>query len=696
MVVDTLRRPMTDGAASDRLPALRSNVACRKERASPRALRPYPVNPWSISSVVALVLVALVLAATTMGPAKAAGRQVALVIGNAAYEQVSPLKNPKQDAAAFSDRLRDAGFDVVEVFDGDLFTMRRAADRFVESAKGADLALFYFAGHGVQLFDRNYLLARDTDPEALQRIDDLGLSLTDLAGRLRASGAVRVALLVDACRDNPLPLDTTVKLVTGLQDSTPTNEADARQIAARAFSRGLAPLGVPSGNGGAEMLTFFAAQPAEVSYDGTGANSFLMEGLLEALSGQERDMAAVIRHASAYVRTVTQGKQVPQVVSDWTGDVALGGNVQARVVYDFFDRETKLSEADKALIRKGTGGFTKLRGDFIALASWNQGEPYYLSDEEKKQYFELGGNALSMNLHYDLDRDGRDEAITVYNEKFSVQVVVTKEGVRATIGNCSLPAAISAIEIGLRDVDGDRRPEVFLSYQGDQLEGFGKFCVLRFKGFGKLPELRRANLGRIDGKELLFDTLLDIDAGWSVTVGTDGSLRRCSGTGCPDSWTYAFDGRQYVAADDETPPNTLASAGGLELHRSSAPVVSRAEQVATFVESTLFRPGPRQQAELRALYGNSVDYFGKRGMAVKDVLKDKVQYFKRWPERDFRLDRSTMSVTTDGQELSIQFEYSYDVSGQKGRRSGRGVSMMRLREAANGSFVILSENGRTL
>ncbi|MET0868350.1 MAG: caspase family protein, partial [Pseudorhodoplanes sp.] len=114
-------------------------------------------------------VIALVAWAGSVAPASA-DRQVAFVVGNSRYEKAEPLANAQRDAAAVADRLRDLGFEVTEVFDGDAFTLNRAADRFVTQARSADLALFYFAGHGVQLFDQNFLLARDVDPNRIAEV----------------------------------------------------------------------------------------------------------------------------------------------------------------------------------------------------------------------------------------------------------------------------------------------------------------------------------------------------------------------------------------------------------------------------------------------------------------------------------------------------------------------------------------------
>ena len=112
---------------------------------------------------------------------------------------------------------------MTELFNADAFSLNRAATSFVAEANGADLALFYFAGHGVQLFDRNFLLARDADPKSVSRPRDLGLDLSSFMGALRNSGAVRLALLIDACRDNPLSFEETVRVLDRLRTDPPSS-----------------------------------------------------------------------------------------------------------------------------------------------------------------------------------------------------------------------------------------------------------------------------------------------------------------------------------------------------------------------------------------------------------------------------------------------------------------------------------------
>ena len=174
-------------------------------------------------------------------------RQVALVVGIARYDHVASLENPQRDAAAMADRLRDQGFEVIEAFDADRFALERARKRFLEQARGADLALFYFAGHGVQLFDRNVLLARDAAPAQAKGLDDLGLDLTRLMADLRAAGPVRSALLIDACRDNPLSFEDTVALLRRLEPIVAgTGGGAAARSAAGRPGRGLSVVELPA------------------------------------------------------------------------------------------------------------------------------------------------------------------------------------------------------------------------------------------------------------------------------------------------------------------------------------------------------------------------------------------------------------------------------------------------------------------
>jgi hypothetical protein len=498
-----------------------------------------------------LRLVACALALLLLPGSQAhADRFVALVIGNSKYEKADPLPNAQRDAAAVADRLRDLGFEVTEVFDGDAFTLNRAAERFVAQAKGADLALFYFAGHGIQLFDQNFLLARNVDPNQIARVDDLGLDLTRFMTTLRSSGAVRQALLIDACRNNPFPFEETVRLVDLVRKSKAGGQSSAPEPAG---NRGLARvvLNAPGRQAqGAETLFFFAAQPGQVSFDGTGQNSFFVEALREELSKQGRPLTEMFRNVSAYVRTVTKGEQIPQVVSDWTADVTLGKSPASRVEYRVSSNtDRNLSKSDHDMVLRSASGFGKFAGDFIAKAGIGDLPSGDMSEAERERASKLG-NVHGFSIKYDLDRDGREETLSVQFQQTGYWLRLESQGVTGQVANCIDGDTPTAIEVALKDINGDRRPEIWVAYETEATTGWGKFCVLEFKGIPNLSDRRRASTGQVNLEYSAFRTLLRGEAGWQVAVANDNTIKACGGSNCHTPWTYSFDGKMFRLIDD--------------------------------------------------------------------------------------------------------------------------------------------------
>ena len=481
-----------------------------------------------------------------------AQRRVAFVVGNGMYDKVEPLRNAQRDAAAVSDRLRDLGFEVLEVFDGDVFTLNRSADRFVAQARGSDFALFYFAGHGIQLFDQNFLLARDVDPGRVSRTEELGLDLTKFMNALRASGTVRLAFLIDACRNNPFPIEQTLRILERLRV---TGGPGAQVSSPGTASRGLARVALPADSGataGAETLMFFAAQPGRTSADGAGLNSYYVEGLKEELAKPDRPLMEIFRSVSAYVRTVTRGEQVPQVVSDWTGDVVLGGRQAARIEYEVFSNSAAgaLNASDRNLVIRGASGFSTFKGDFIARASVGDLPHHELTEEEEKRARGLG-TTTGFSIVYDLDRDGREEIIRVFYRQVGFAVTIESAGVVAEVSSCLDDATAQNIEVALKDINGDRRPEVWIAFDTERSVGWGTFCILEFTGLPKLAEHRRNATGNIYAGFSVFRTLLRGNAGWHVSIAVDQTIKVCGGSGCAASWTYRYDGDRFVLADQD-------------------------------------------------------------------------------------------------------------------------------------------------
>jgi len=165
----------------------------------------------------------------------------ALVIGNSRYQH-APLINPVKDADAVGDRLARLGFNVIKVFDANTAALETAFERFAERlANEGGTAVFYFAGHGVQIRGENYLLATDTPSADATEVERHALRLGRVLKRLRAADNRRNLVILDACRNNPF--------LSG-------NEADG--------ARGLADIKPSLG-----VLVAFSTSPGRVTFDGS-------------------------------------------------------------------------------------------------------------------------------------------------------------------------------------------------------------------------------------------------------------------------------------------------------------------------------------------------------------------------------------------------------------------------------------------
>src|SRR5688572_27023035 len=169
-----------------------------------------------------LPLVLLALGLTVWSAVEArAEKRVALVIGNSSYKNVGRLANPAKDAAAIETLLKGAGFEVVARRDLAATEMRRVIRDFADLTQDADIAVVFYAGHGIEVDGTNYLLPTDTALERDTDAEDEGVSLDRLMRVIDPAKRLRLVIL-DACRDNPFA--KTMK----------------RTIATRSVSRGLA------------------------------------------------------------------------------------------------------------------------------------------------------------------------------------------------------------------------------------------------------------------------------------------------------------------------------------------------------------------------------------------------------------------------------------------------------------------------
>jgi uncharacterized caspase-like protein len=231
------------------------------------------------------------------GPAFA-GKRVALVLGNSAYQNVPRLPNPVNDAALMADTFKKAGFDVV-VSRQDLGALdtRRVLRDFSDSAADADIAVIYYAGHGIEIDGTNYLIPVDARLERDNDVYDEAFSLDRVLLAVEPAKKLRLVIL-DACRDNPF------------------SKTMRRTVALRAIGRGLAKVEPASAN----TLIAYAAKAGSTAQDGDGKDSPFTTALSRHLTSPGLD----VRKAFGFVRDdvikATANRQEPFVYGSLGGD----------------------------------------------------------------------------------------------------------------------------------------------------------------------------------------------------------------------------------------------------------------------------------------------------------------------------------------------------------------------------------------
>ena len=228
-------------------------------------------------------------------------RRVALVIGNGTYKNAPVLPNPRNDATDMAVILRKLGFDVIDGHDLDRRDMENKIREFSRKIENADLALFYYAGHGLQVTGKNYLVPIDAK---LEREGDLSFEAIDVDVVLQQleSGPRANLVFLDACRNNPLARNF------------------ARSLGIRSAAVGM---GLASIQGGIGTMIVYATQPNNVALDGDGRNSPFTAALLAHLPNPGVDISIVLRRVRADVIQATNQKQVPWDHSSLVGELVL-------------------------------------------------------------------------------------------------------------------------------------------------------------------------------------------------------------------------------------------------------------------------------------------------------------------------------------------------------------------------------------
>jgi Caspase domain len=250
------------------------------------------------------LLAALTTAAAFSCAAQAQDR-VALVVGNSKYISANIVPNAVNDARVMAQALREIGFVVTDGFDLNRDSMERQIREFLRKSESAHLALFFYAGHGLQVDGRNYLLPVNT---MLEAASDLGFETIGLDNILESlDGTARTNIIIlDACRNNPFAQSFAARF------------GAARSVTVLSGLAGYSNLGTGT-------LIAFSTAPGAVALDGNGSNSPFTQALARHVRTPGLEVRQMLTRVRADVAAETRGRQIPWDNSSLLGEVFLAG-----------------------------------------------------------------------------------------------------------------------------------------------------------------------------------------------------------------------------------------------------------------------------------------------------------------------------------------------------------------------------------
>jgi uncharacterized caspase-like protein len=237
-----------------------------------------------------LIVIALFLCAGLATPA-AAAKRVALLVGNAAYQNSDlELANPVNDVDALGASLARIGFDVIESRNSTRPQMLAALDRFGTEAAGAEMALVFYAGHGVQVSSENYLIGVELPALSAEAVRQSSITLNEIRTAVDRARADLAVIILDACRNNPLT------------------------------EIGIADVGLAQSSGTVGTLIAYSTDPGNVALDGAGANSTFTEAMLDHIDTPGLDVRIMFGRVRQAVVRETRGLQIPWVEESVLGE----------------------------------------------------------------------------------------------------------------------------------------------------------------------------------------------------------------------------------------------------------------------------------------------------------------------------------------------------------------------------------------
>jgi hypothetical protein len=243
-------------------------VTCRHCRRDAGRMR------GAVGGMIGRLVALLLFSALAFAAPAAAEKRIALVIGNSSYQNVTRLDNPSSDAAMMAETLGSLGFTLVggrAQLDLDKTAMDSAVQSFGRQVQGADVALFYYAGHGVQVAGANYLVPISANPTREADVDFQMVDVNLVLRQMQGSGTRLNMVILDACRNNPF---------------------GARGL--RSSDGGLAQMRAPEGT-----LISYATQPGNVAQDGSDGQPLHQGASIDHQAGRPRREARNRRFATA-------------------------------------------------------------------------------------------------------------------------------------------------------------------------------------------------------------------------------------------------------------------------------------------------------------------------------------------------------------------------------------------------------------
>jgi uncharacterized caspase-like protein len=245
-------------------------------------------------------LLASLAASLLLALPAAAEKRVALVVGNSAYKEVGTLANPVNDASEIASALKASGFDVILGTNVDKRAFDNKVRDFAGLLESADVAIFFYAGHGLQVAGRNYLIPVDAHLQGERDLDFDAENLDFILKQMELGRADKTNIVfLDACRDNPFSQNL------------------ARSMGTRSISIGKGLAQVDTGVG---TFIAYSTQPGNVALDGKGKNSPFTAALAKHVREPGRDLTSVMIETRKDVLAATGGKQVPWDHSALTGE----------------------------------------------------------------------------------------------------------------------------------------------------------------------------------------------------------------------------------------------------------------------------------------------------------------------------------------------------------------------------------------